>query len=297
MLRVQQLSSANTRFLFNFLLTKQRSGQCNNILVKNFIHYLYVCKHLVIWNSKLMALWGCCCVCVFPLLHRMSSGKTGGLFARSSLSVNIMRWVLFPLQYPSTYMFNGLFSICSFISTSWWRCLSLLKYPIITVHIRLDVWGFLLLSWGDLLQVSIWLEKNCVSICFQSQHLCLKNWKCSKKSFCLVILLSFMNGFLEHFLILLRGKWLGWGYPKNIYCVFHKTLMILCNEDRNPRKWLRHTWFFFPQVQQQVSLLSFCCSYVNGRLHTWSRRPSRWKHPIWLFEWWMCACGFQLPFQ
>lgn len=66
-------------------------------------------------------------------------------------------------------------------------------------------------NWGGLLQVSIWLEKNCASICFQSQHLCLTSWKCSKKSFCLVILLSFMNGFLERFLILLHGEWLGLG--------------------------------------------------------------------------------------
>lgn len=106
-------------------------------------------------------------------------------------------------------MVYTLFFIWSFISTLW-RHLFSLNYHIVIIHVRFCIWGFLVPNGGSLLQVSIWLGKNCGSTCFQSQHLWLKSWKCSKRSFCLVTLLSFMNGFLEHFLTLLHGEWLGW---------------------------------------------------------------------------------------
>jgi len=45
---------------------------------------------------------GIFCVCVFPPPHSMITGKTGGLFARSSPSVNIMICYLLSSTPPTT---------------------------------------------------------------------------------------------------------------------------------------------------------------------------------------------------
>lgn len=183
---------------------------------ENFTHYLCVCRYLgslELQTSQLNIMNGwlgaffvyMCSPHSIPWwLVKLEACLPGLLFQLTLQFFNFLS------STPPLTCSMGYFPFFSFISTSW-RCLSSLKYHIVIVDIRLYFGGFLLPNWGGLLQVSIWLEKNCVSICFQSQHLCLKSWKCSKKSFCLVILLSFMNGFLEHFLILLHGEWLGLG--------------------------------------------------------------------------------------
>lgn len=191
-------------------------------------------------------------------------------------------------------MVYRLFFIWSFISTLW-RHLFSLNYHIVIVHVRLYIWRFLLPNWGNVLQVSTWLGKNCGSTCFQSQHLCLKSWKCSRRSFCLVTLLSFMSGFLEHFLTLPHGEW---DQASSRASPLRISLRVngLGDGGAKPSS-VSELPALSPQVQQQVSLLPLRRRHVHGGLHPGAGRPPRGEHLVWFLHWRVCACGFQLPFQ